>query len=197
VAGRRRPTHVGEDEKRDILSLRGAGYSFSRIAETLNRSEATVRRILQDSVASFRDAALAETQLEPATRGDQYLQWHAQATAVAASNGDAKPAMDMLDRLGMVPETSRDRTLLAIQREKNHGQAAVASAWGGGRVNGPTVNIGFSLPSQLMPAVSEPTSGPVTRLLPASENQRLTAIGDEVGEIPSSQPTATVGTVRG
>jgi hypothetical protein len=180
VAGRRRPTHVGEDEKRDILSLRGAGYSFSRIAETLGRSEATVRKILQDSVALFRDAALAETQLEPATRGEQYLQWHASATAVAASMGNAQPAMDMLDRLGMVPETSRDRTLLQVSREKSEAQKLIASTYAASPAHAlgraaPTVNIGIGFPAQI--AVSQTPSEPATQVLLQGENQQVTGTG--------------------
>ena len=42
----------------------------------------------------------------------QYAEWHMKATEMAAANGDAKPAMDMLDRLGAVPVTSRQRTEL-------------------------------------------------------------------------------------
>jgi hypothetical protein len=170
------------------MAMSRAGYSVAGIADTLDRSQATIRKVLQGELASFRDAAV--TQAEPTTRGEQYLQWHAAATAAAAAMGNAQPAMDMLDRLGMVPETSRDRTLLQVSREKSEAQKLIASTYAASPAHAlgraaPTVNIGIGFPAQL--AVSHVQAEPVTGVLGQGNFQRLTGTPDEGLKIPSSQ----------
>jgi hypothetical protein len=190
VTKRRRPTQIHADERQDILAMSRAGYSVAGIADTLDRSQITIRKVLQAELASFRDAVVAVTQAEPTTRGEQYLQWHAAATAAAAAMGNAQPAMDMLDRLGMVPETSRDRTLLQVSREKSEAQKLIASTYATSPAHAlgrpaPTVNIGIGFPAQL--AVSHVQGDAVTQVSGPSNFQRLTATQDEGLEIPSSQ----------
>jgi hypothetical protein len=183
---RRRPTQIHDDERKDILSLLAAGYDQVSVARVVDRDERTIMRVVAQHRATLREADEAE-----------FKDIYKGAAKIAATKGDHRPALEWLDRMGAIPESSRQRTTILAAKVAAEGQAAVTKHLHAGVAPSPVVNIGFSMPAQLMPAVSETTSGPVTRLLPASENQRLTAIGDEVGEIPSSQPIATVGTVRG
>lgn len=172
-----------------------AGYGVGEIARTLDRAEATVRGVIEAHRQEFiADASPDAPDAE--TRGERYLRLHEEAAKIAAANGDAKPAMDMLDRLGLVPETSRDRTLLAISREKNIAQTSIASAYGARGGQHPTVNIGIGFPAQLS-AVSQVQGAGLMQVSLASENQRLTGAPDAALEIPSPQGAESVRVVRG
>lgn len=158
--------------------MQRAGYTANAIALTLDRDKRTVRKALSDSLMEFRSAPLMVDGSEtPETREAQYLKWHAQATAVAAAMGNAQPAMDMLDRLGVVPETSRDRTMLQVSRERGEAQRAIANTYaaGGNSIGkgGATVNIGIGFPAQLT-GVSQATEPGSMQVSLALENQQLT-----------------------
>lgn len=100
VTGRRKNTRIKDWERQDIIALRATGATIEHIAKTVDRSVNAVAAVLAE------DKWYAES--------DKYISWHMQATEAAAANGDAKPAMDMLDRLGLVPETSQQRTRLKV-----------------------------------------------------------------------------------
>lgn len=131
--GRLVPTHLRDWERADILTMYRSGHSMAEVAELMQRSVPSVRRVILD-----------ERQRAEGELGDEYLANHRRAAAVAAERGNAQPSMDMLDRLGMVPAASRDRLRL---------EAALASAQGQRdstahlrASSAPVINIGIGLP---------------------------------------------------
>jgi hypothetical protein len=137
VTGRKRNTLVRDDERADILTLARAGYAIARIADLLSRDERTVARVVTEDRDTLRKAK--ETEL---------LDLHMIAARVAAENGDHRPVMDMMDRLGIVPETSRQRTQLQVARMASEAQVAVTKHLQQ-PVSSPTIQIGIAMPSQL------------------------------------------------
>lgn len=139
MTGRRRPTLIREQERDDILTLQAAGYTIAKIANMVDRAEASVARVLNEQKVQLRG------EYEKGLLGSYMV-----ATTVAAEKGDHRPALEMLDRLGAIPETSRQRTALAtaqIVADAQH--AMVANGAGRGGASGPTINIGVALPQQL------------------------------------------------
>lgn len=134
-------------EAKDILVLHAAGYSNRDIATLVDRDPSTVSLVIAKDLARKAKSDASE-----------YMAMHKRATEVAAERGDAKPAMDMLDRLGAVPVTSQQRT--ALQRAQIAADAqrdvtrhlATRPAVG----SGPSINIGIGLPAQL--SVSHPNT---------------------------------------
>ena len=184
---RRRPTQIRDEERRDILTLHGAGYTFARIAETLDRSEVTIARVVRDSQAQLREAHEAALMAN-----------YMRASEVAAENGDHRPALEMLDRLGAIPETSRQRTSLAVAHMTSEAQRAmVANSPRASAQHGPTVNVGIAFPSQLPQGVSPVPFEPVTQVLPAANYQHLEG-GRKVPYVSvSQQPIDTQGGSKG
>jgi hypothetical protein len=146
VSKRRRNTLIGDEEREDILTLHKAGYTFSRIANTLDRTEATVARVVHASQAALRE------QFEK-----PLLATYARAAEVAAEDGDHRPALDMLDRLGSIPETSRQRTALSVAFMTSEAQRAMVTSGAKAQLpaHGPIVNIGIGLPGQLQQGDSQ------------------------------------------
>jgi hypothetical protein len=137
VSGKRRPTQVREDERGDILALARAGYTLSRIASTLDRDERTVSRVVAEERAQLREK-----------HEDRLMAACFAAIDVAAAQGNAKPAIEMLDRLGSIPETSRQRTSLAVAQMTSDAQHALVTSGVTNR-QGPTIQIGIAIPPQL------------------------------------------------
>lgn len=134
---RRRPTLVREEERADILTLARAGYTIARIAGTLDRSEATVARIIHEDRDAMRQA-----------HSDELMASYMASVKVAAEQGNHKPALELMDRLGIIPETSRQRTSLAVAQMTSEAQHALVTS-GQGRGSGPTIQIGIAMPGQL------------------------------------------------
>jgi hypothetical protein len=141
---RRRNTLVREDETRDILILAGGGHHQAEIAKMMDRSEATIAKVLAEHRAKERDAEQGE-----------YKAMFKVSARVAAEGGDHRPALEWLDRYGAIPESSKSRTAILQARLAAEGQAAVTSHLRAGAVSGPVVNIGIGLPSQLQAGDSQ------------------------------------------
>jgi hypothetical protein len=167
VSKRRRNTLIGDEEREDILTLHKAGYTFARIANTLDRTEATVARVVHASQAALREQFEAPL-----------LASYARAAEVAAEDGDHRPALDMLDRLGSIPETSRQRTALSVAFMTSEAQRAMVTNGAKAQLapHGPIVNIGIGLPGQLQQGVSQILSHSVT-IEDASQKQGLIVAG--------------------
>ena len=161
------------EERDDVLTLHRAGYTIARIAQTLDRNEATVARIVHEGAADLR--ARFEAPL---------LASYERAAAVAAENGDHKPALEMLDRLGSIPETSRSRTALAVAYMTSEAQRAMVTS-GANALKGPTVNIGISLPHQMG------ASSPEVQVLSSEVVRPLAEQGQIVARSTSSRGTHT------
>lgn len=99
VTGRRKNVRIKDWERADMVAMRFRGDTIAHIARTLDRSEQAVSDVLAVELPRY---------------AGQYVDWHMRATEAAAAQGDARPAMEMLDRLGVVPATSRERTRLAV-----------------------------------------------------------------------------------
>ncbi len=136
MSGRKRNTLIRDEERADILTLARAGYAIARIADLLSRDERTVARVVTEDRDTLRKAK--ETEL---------LDLHMIAARVAAENGDHRPVMDMMDRLGIVPETSRQRTQLQVARMASEAQVAVTRHLQ--PASSPTIQIGIAMPGQL------------------------------------------------
>lgn len=126
------PTHLRDWERADILTLYRSGHSIMEIADLTERSRPTVRRVILD-----------ERQKQEGELGEEYLQAHRRATVVAAEQGNAQPAMEMLDRLGLVPATSKDRLKLEAAVVKAEANRAIGA---GRQPTAPVINIGIGLP---------------------------------------------------
>lgn len=153
MSGKRRPTQVREDERGDILALARAGYTLSRIASTLDRDERTVSRVVAEERAQLREK-----------HEDRLMAACFAAIDVAAAQGNAKPAIEMLDRLGSIPETSRQRTSLAVAQMTSDAQHALVTSGLRDKANGPTIQIGIAMPPQLSSSTS--AQAPESLLLP-------------------------------
>jgi hypothetical protein len=161
--GRRRPTRLLAWERKDILTLHAAGYSGDAIARTLDRDPKTILRVIAEDLAKARKKDEKE-----------YRELHKRAATLAAENGDAKPAMDMLDRLGAVPVTSQQRTaLLRAQIAADAQRDSVIMSSGSGRGAAPMVQIGIGLPAHLL-GQSTPGDLQVPLALPDSGVKYLT-----------------------
>lgn len=139
MTGRRRPTHIGELEKADVLALLASGHSQADVCRMLDRDPRAVAAVVAEHRQAQRDSHAAE-----------YHAIYKQAAQLAAANGDHKPALEWLDRFGAIPETSRQRTQLEAARIAADAQRDVTrhlARTGDG--HGPTVNIGIGLPGQL------------------------------------------------
>jgi hypothetical protein len=153
--GRRRPTRLLAWERKDILTLHAAGYSGDAIARTLDRDPKTILRVIAEDLAAARKKDEKE-----------YRKLHLRAATLAAENGDAKPAMDMLDRLGAVPVTSAQRTALTraeITASAMRDQVTMHASRPT-QPAGPSVQIGIGLPmhmgsSDLQVPLALPDSG--------------------------------------
>lgn len=138
MSGKRRATLIRQEERDDILSLARAGYTYARIAATLDRDERTIAKVVGEERAQLREL-----------HADRLMATALQATEVAASRGDARPAIDLLDRIGAIPETSRQRTSLAVAQMTSDAQHALVASGAARPVAGPTIQIGIAMPGQL------------------------------------------------
>jgi hypothetical protein len=140
VSKRRRNTLIGDDERADILALLAIGRTVADVARSLDRDERTVASVVAQHRRELRDA-----------EGVAYHAIYKEAAAAAAARGDHKPALEWLDRMGAIPETSRQRTQLQAAQIAADAQRDVTRHLAkGGDGHGPVVNIGIGLPSQLM-----------------------------------------------
>jgi hypothetical protein len=135
---------VREDETRDILILAGGGHHQAEIAKMMDRSEATIAKVLAEHRAKEREEE----------QGDYKAMFKVSAR-VAAESGDHRPALEWLDRYGAIPESSKSRTAILQARLAAEGQAAVTSHLRSGQVSGPVVNIGIGLPNQIQAGDSQ------------------------------------------
>lgn len=151
-SGRRRPTHLKDWERDDILVLANAGYPVADIVTLTDRSVDAVRWVL----AEERDRLRRK-------HADEANELVMAAARVAAEKGDHRPAMEWLDRNGAIPETSRQRTAVAIANITADAQRHLTKhLQGGAPRSGPTVNIGFGLPAQLTDGDSQSVQISVT-----------------------------------
>jgi transposase-like protein len=152
---------VRQDEQEDILSLVAVGYTVAEVARTLDRDPGTVARAVASHRKALRDEHAAE-----------FHQLFHEAAKVAASNGDAKPALEWLDRMGAIPETSRQRTQLqaaGIAADAQRDVTRHLAKQGNGQ--GPTVNIGIALPSQLPASLGDMPQYSITTNVPQKQGE--------------------------
>jgi transposase-like protein len=136
---------VGDDERADILALLAIGRTVADVARSIDRDERTVAGVVADHRRTLREAD-----------GDTYHAIYKEAAQAAAARGDHKPALEWLDRMGAIPETSRQRTQLQASQIAADAQRDVTRHLAkAGDGHGPVVNIGIGLPSQLGAGVSQ------------------------------------------
>jgi transposase-like protein len=157
---------VGDEEKSDILALLAVGRTVADVARSMDRDERTVATVVADHRRKLRD-----------DNADAYHAIYKEAATAAAARGDHKPALEWLDRMGAIPETSRQRTQLQASQIAADAQRDVTRHLArGGDGHGPVVNIGIGLPGQLGQGVSQILSHSVT-IEDASQKQGLIVAG--------------------
>lgn len=143
--------------------MHASGYSVAAIAGMLDRSEATVAKVVAD-----------HRQAQRATHAEEYEAMFKAAAKVAAANGDHKPALEWLDRYGAIPETSRQRTAIHAAQVAAAGQVAVTRHLNAAA--SPTIQIGIAMPGQLpVSSTSSQVSENFTLAPISGENMRHVA----------------------